>query len=113
MAAHHDSGRPMPDERIARSAVRYMRFATATRQVSIRNTGVNTLWLSFDRKKWHDVACGTSWDDRANVPGFWYCTQTGETSFVVIGLQLHLTAGQDGSIPEPTTEELEGETLSP
>lgn len=99
----------MPDERIARPAIRYIKFATATRQVSIRNTGVNTLWISFNRRKWHDVACGTSWDDRVNVKGFWYCTQTGETSFVVIGLQLHLQeAGSDyGPVPEPSKDELE------
>lgn len=106
MGLHHDSGRPMPDERVASAKIRYIKFSTATRQVSLRNTGVNTLWVSFDRRKWHDVACGTSWDDRANVPGFWYCTQTGETSFVVVGLQLHLNPFSEDELPSPTADEL-------
>ena len=104
MSPQHDSGRPMPDERVASPKIRYLKFATATRQVSIRNVGVNTLWMSFDKKKWHDVACGTSWDDRAVVNGFWYCTQTGETSFVAIGLQLCVT--EHVVYETPTEEEL-------
>ena len=104
MSGQHDSGGPMPDERVAAPKIRYLKFDSATRQVSIRNVGVNTLWMSFDKKKWHDVACGTSWDDRAVVKGFWYCTQTGETSFVVIGLRLCVS--EQASCGEPTAEEL-------
>jgi len=66
----------------------FHRFEVSTRQVAVRNTGVNTLWVSFDEKEWHDVACGTSWDDRLVKDGFWHMTQTGKTSFVVIGIQL-------------------------
>lgn len=79
----------MPAELVAGSKARYHSFATATRQISLRNTGVNTLWVSFDNEHWFDVACGTSWDDRVNVPGFWYCTQVGRTSLVVNGLALN------------------------
>jgi hypothetical protein len=104
MAAHHaDAGQPMPAELVARPAIRHHKFATSTRQISLRNTGVNTLWVSFDRKAWFDVACGTSWDDRVAIGGFWYCTQVGVTTFVVNGLMLNL-----GKVdaPEPTEEEL-------
>lgn len=89
----------MPAELVARPRVRYHKFTTGTRQISLRNTGINTLWLSFDRKKWFDVACGTSWDDRVNTRGMWFCTQIGETAFVVNGLALN--ALPQGAIPEP------------
>lgn len=103
MAAHHaDAGQPMPAELVARPAIRYHGFQTATRQISLRNTGVNTLWMSFDRKNWFDVACGTSWDDRVNASGFWYCTQVGVTSFVVNGLTLNSI---QLDLPKPTDEE--------
>jgi len=89
VGVHHDSGRSMPDYVTASSEKKRYQFVTSTRQISLRNTGVNTLWLSFDGKAWHDVACGTSWDDRINEEGFWYMTQTGTTTFVIIGIQLN------------------------
>lgn len=92
----------MPAELDARSAVRYHEFATATRQISLRNTGVNTLWLSFDHVSWFDVACGTSWDDRVSAKGFWYCTQVGVTSFVVNALALNTITT---NFPVPTDAE--------
>ena len=94
----------MPAELAARPALRYHRFKTATRQISLRNTGVNTLWMSFDREIWFDVACGTSWDDRVSVVGFWYCTQVGVTSVVVNAIALNVT---ELDTPSPTPEELE------
>lgn len=103
-ADHADAGQPMPGDLVAGPVVRYHRFVTATRQVSLRNTGVNTLWMSFDRQHWHDVACGTSWDDRVCALGFWYCTQVGVTAFVVCGLALNLPRT---GLPAPLPEELE------
>ncbi len=94
----------MPGELVARPKVRYHKFATSTRQISLRNTGVNTLWMSFDRVNWFDVACGTSWDDRVAALGFWYCTQVGVTTFVVNALALNV---REQKLPEPTPEELE------
>ena len=89
MAAHADAGKPMPAFLEAGTTKKRHTFVTATRQVAVRNTGVNTLWLSFDDSTtWHDVACGTSWDDRVKDDGFLYMTQTGWTTFVVIALQL-------------------------
>lgn len=79
----------MPAELVADAQIKYYRLATTSRQVSLRNTGVNTLWVSFDRICWFDVACGTSWDDRVNVPGFWFCTQVGTTTAVVNVLALN------------------------
>jgi hypothetical protein len=99
---HADAGKPMPVELVAAAAIRYHAFVTATRQISLRNTGVNTLWLSFDRKRWFDVACGTSWDDRVNAKGFWYRTQLGKTAFVVNGLALNAFKEV---LPEPATDE--------
>lgn len=93
----------MPAELTAWPAVRFHAFMTSTRQISLRNTGVNTLWMSFNRTCWFDVACGTSWDDRVNVQGFWYCTQVGVTSFVVNGLALNTV---DLVIPEPLPAEV-------
>jgi hypothetical protein len=94
----------MPAELVAGAKLRYHKLATSSRQISLRNTGVNTLWLSFDKQRWFDVACGTSWDDRVNVPGFWYRTQVGKTSFVVNGLALNKL---EGAHPMPESEELE------
>lgn len=95
----------MPAELVASAKLRYHKLDTSARQISLRNTGVNTLWLSFDKAHWFDVACGTSWDDRVNVPGFWFCTQVGETSLVVNALALNHPSVK---VPEPTPEELEG-----
>lgn len=100
---HADTGRPMAAELFSDSKIRYHRLSTASRQISLRNTGVNTLWLSFDRTHWFDVACGTSWDDRVNVPGFWHCTQVGQTTSVVNALGLNYVAEE---VPQPTAEEL-------
>lgn len=104
MADHHaDAGQPMPAERTATAAIRYHKFETATRQVSMRNTGCNTLWFSFDRSSWFDCAAGTSWDDRIAVTGFWFCTQLGATSFVVNGVALNMVVSR---APLPVPEEL-------
>lgn len=92
----------MPAELIASPRLSYHRLPTTTRQISLRNTGVNTLWMSFDKARWFDVACGTSWDDRVNVPGFWFCTQLGETSFVVNALALNRP---NDTVPQPSDEE--------
>jgi hypothetical protein len=94
----------MPAELVARPQVRHHRFVSATRQVSLRNTGTNTLWISFDRKVWFDVAAGTSWDDRLSITGFWYCTQLGSASFAVNGLSMNLI---EFNTPDPTPEECE------
>jgi hypothetical protein len=84
-----DAGEPLCSVLIARSKVQHHTFTTLTRQVSLRNTGTNTLWLSLDDgKSWFDVACGTSWDDRVSLRELWYRTQLGRTRFVVIGLAL-------------------------
>ena len=99
---HADTGRPMPADLSAGPRVRYHKLATTTRQVSLRNTGVNTLWVSLDRISWFDVASGTSWDDRINVPGFWHCTQVGVTTFVANGLALNHIMD---AIPQPLPED--------
>lgn len=101
-ADHADAGQPMPAELVAGAAVRYHAFPSTTRQVSLRNTGVNTLWVSFDRTSWFDVAAGTSFDDRFIVRGFWYCTQLGTTLFVVNGVALNVVGIE---VPTPTAEE--------
>jgi hypothetical protein len=88
----------MPDEVESTSKLRYYRFDTHTAYVTIQNTGTNTLWLSLDRRTWHHVMSGTSWDLGINVQGFYHCTQTGRTYFAVIGLQRNLVAGQ-ASLP--------------
>ena len=87
-----DAGEPMSAVLIADAEVKHHEFPALTRQVSLRNTGTNTLWLSLDEgKSWFDVACGTSWDDRVSMRDLWYCTQVGRTRFVVIGLALMST----------------------
>ena len=92
----------MPAELNAHPAIRFYKFTTATRQVSLRNTGGNTLWVSFDRVNWVDIAAGTSFDDRFVVHGFWYHTQLGTTLFVVNGVSLNML---DTKHPKPTPEE--------
>lgn len=87
-----DAGEPMSAVLIAGAKVKRHEFPALTRQVSLRNTGTNTLWLSLDEgETFWDVACGTSWDDRVSIRGMWYCTQLGRTRFVVIGLALMST----------------------
>ncbi len=103
-AEHADAGQPMPADPVATPKVRYHKLKTASRQISLRNTGVNTLWVSFDREKWFDVACGTSWDDRVSVKGFWFCTQVGVTSFVVNAIAQNVI--KDLKVPNPMPEEL-------
>lgn len=84
-----DAGEPMSANLVAVPKVGFHEFAAQTRQVSLRNTGTNTLWISLDDgKSWFDVACGTSWEDRVTVKGFWYCTQVGAAAFVVVGLTM-------------------------
>jgi hypothetical protein len=83
-----DAGVPMSAVLIASSKVERHRFPSITRQVSLRNTGTNTLWISLDEENWIDIACGTSWDDRVTVRELWHCTQVGRTQFVMIGLAL-------------------------
>lgn len=100
---HADTGRPMQAEIPSGPKIRFHRLVTASRQVSLRNTGVNTLWISLDRERWFDVACGTSWDDRINVVGFWHCTQVGLTSFVVNAIALNHVMETS---PIPSSEEL-------
>lgn len=87
-----DAGEPMSVVLVAGAEVKRHRFPAVTRQISLRNTGTNTLWLSLDGgESWWDVAAGTSWDDRAVVREIWHCTQVGRTRFVVIGLALMST----------------------
>ena len=83
-----DTGEPMSSVLTADRTVRKHAFSALTRQVSLRNTGTNTLWLSLDGRTWFDVACGTSWDDRVSVRDLWYCTQLGRTRVVLIGVAL-------------------------
>jgi hypothetical protein len=95
----------MPAELVASAKLRYHKLPTASRQISLRNTGVNTLWLSFDKTHWFDVACGTSWDDRVNALGFWFRTQLGVTAFVVNAIALNPLKDP---APEPEPGEVEG-----
>lgn len=83
-----DAGEPLPAVLVADATVRRYEFSALTRQVSLRNTGTNTLWFSLDNKTWIDVACGTSWDDRVSLRVLWYCTQLGKTRFALIGIAL-------------------------
>ena len=93
-----DAGEPMSAVLIASAEIKRHEFPALTRQVSLRNTGTNTLWLSLDEgQRWFDVACGTSWDDRVSLREMRYCTQLGSTRFVMIGLAL-MDIGGDGSV---------------
>ena len=83
-----DAGAPLSAVLVADAEVRHHEFSSLTRQVSLRNTGTNTLWISLDKNKWFDVAAGTSWDDRVAIREVWYCTQVGKTRFVLIGIAL-------------------------
>jgi len=84
-----DAGIPMSAAIVADAEVRHHKFKVQTRQVSLRNTGTNTLWYSIDSgESWFDVACGTSWEDRVTIDELWYCTQVGTAEFSIIGLAL-------------------------
>jgi hypothetical protein len=54
------------------------------KEVAVRNTGMSTLWISFDQKVYFDVASGTSFDVRAEADHFWVRTKVGTTSVVVL-----------------------------
>jgi hypothetical protein len=107
-----DAGEPMSDVLVARSEIDRCEFPTSTRQVSLRNTGTNTLWISLDGRKWFDVACGTSWDDRVCVRELWYCTQTGRTRFAVIGLALVSAPPRDDDREENDRDDREDQRPS-
>lgn len=83
-----DAGVPMAAMLHSRAEPQRHVFPAQTRQVSLRNTGTNTLWLSFDQQTWVDVACGTAWDERVLTREVWHCTQVDETLVAVIGLTL-------------------------
>ena len=84
-----DAGEPLSAVLVAGAEAQRHEFSALTRQVSLRNTGTNTLWISLDEgRSWFDVACGTSWDDRVSIRDIRYCTQVGRTRFVVIALAL-------------------------
>lgn len=101
-----DAGEPMSKVLLAGAQVKKHKFSALTRQVSLRNTGTNTLWLSLDEgQSWFDVACGTSWDDRVSVRELWYCTQIGRTRFVVIGLALMSTDAAQISVQDDDDED--------
>ncbi len=55
-----------------------------TREIAVRNTGCNTLWISLDGKTPFDVASGTSWDIRAEVDHFFIRTKVGTTTMVAV-----------------------------
>jgi hypothetical protein len=84
-----DAGDPMSTTLVASAKIQKHAFQGRTRQVSLRNTGKNTLWVSLDKKTWFDVACGTSWDERVAVEELWFCTQLGTTTAAVVGLALN------------------------
>lgn len=83
-----DTGDPMSETLVAKAAVQRHAFPSKTRQVSLRNTGDNTLWVSLNKKKWFDVAAGTSWDERISIDALWHCTQLGTTAVSVVGVAL-------------------------
>lgn len=111
---YSDTGRPMQRHEVATPEVGSIVFDDETRQLSIRNTGVNTLWFTFEDPTkqyvvvdeetgkaigtrdavWFDLACGTSWDDRIITKHMRFRTQTGVTTFIAMGVRLHtLPAG--------------------
>lgn len=91
-----DAGEPMSATPIARPKVGVYKFPALTRQVSLRNTGKNTLWVKLDGS-WFDVACGTSWEDRVSVQELSFCTQLGTTRFVVVGIALMSVPDSDAA----------------
>lgn len=74
--------------------VKFHRFETHTRRLSIRNEGNGTLFLSFDNKNWFPLASGTSYEDPINAKGVWHRTQVGRTYFAVVGIQMNNLRGQ-------------------
>jgi hypothetical protein len=83
-----DAGEPLPDTVVADAKVRKYKLDGRTREVSLRNTGTNTLWISFKKRKWIEIAVGTSWDGRVMVDHFRHCTQLGSTQFSLLAIAL-------------------------
>lgn len=54
--------------------------------ISLRNTGVNTLWVSWNGKDWFDVAAGTSYDEDIDIRTFHVKTLNGWTTFMFNGV---------------------------
>lgn len=75
-------GQPKLDPQLATPEIQKMTFPQHGGHLSIRNVGVNTLWISWDSKNWFDIASGTSFDEDCEVADVFYCTQLGRTSFV-------------------------------
>jgi len=87
--SHTDAGPPVQIIGEACAIPKLIEFTAPTRQVSIRNTGTEAMWFSFDGVHWFDIACGTSWDDRVKVDKMWVRTQTGWTTFVSTGIRFN------------------------
>jgi len=51
----------------------------AGREISLRNVGMNTLYVSTDDEVYFDVACGTSFDIRQKFRRVWFRTVLGRT----------------------------------
>ena len=89
-----DAGFGVPYVLTATSEEQRFDFKVWQRSFSLRNTGMNALWLSIDdRKTWFHVPSGTSWDDRIVIGHFWYCTQTGKTTFEALGTRMEIWSG--------------------
>ncbi len=97
---HADSGLPRVLNGSSTPEEQRFDLLGSTRAISLRNTGGESLWVSFDRREWFDVPSGTSWGSHAVARYFWHCTQIGETSFVVNRVDVGL--GEDH--PETTSD---------
>ena len=54
------------------------------KEITMQNQGANTLWFSFDRKTFFSIACGTSFDQRAEFEYIWLRTDVGlKTAYVL------------------------------
>lgn len=84
-----DPGQPHFFEGLALSEAAKFPMPGRIGHISLRNTGINTLWISFDDKEFFDIAAGTSYDEDIDITTFSAKTLNGFTTFVCNGIIWH------------------------
>lgn len=51
--------------------------------LTMRNNGVNAVWVSWDGRVWFDIAVGTSFECDQETCHIHFCTQTGHSILAV------------------------------
>lgn len=54
-------------------------FSDKGGHLTLRNNGTNTVWISWNGRRWFDIAVGTSYECDQETCHLHYCTQMGRS----------------------------------